>query len=87
MIDKADIVIDSKYGNNKYFMYEKKIIVKKDGEEYCIELPKTEKNIGFYDMYYSNNSLNVIVATRDCYDIRYVLDEERLVLLSKQLSK
>ena len=87
MDDKVKIVLNSNYRNSQYRMYEDKIIVKRNDEETYIGIPKIDRGIGFYDMYYANGCINVIVATRGNYDIRYVLDEERLKLVNEQLSK
>lgn len=88
MIDKkADVILNSKYKNIQYYMYSDKIIAKSNDTESYINLPQSNKVIGFYDMYYVKKYIQVIVATRGCYDIRYVLDEDELKLISKQLSK
>lgn len=87
MEEKADILLKSKYKNNQYYMYSDKIIIKNNNNEYCIRLPQIDKVIGFYDMYYINQKICVIIATRGSYDIRCILDEEELKLTSEQLSK
>ena len=40
-----------------------------------------------YDMYYVNNDLIVIIATRGNYDIRYELDEHSLNLKRNSIYK
>ena len=68
-------------------MFADKIVVKSTDDDVFIELPRNDKVVGFYDMYYVNECICVIVATRGAYDIRYVLDEEEYTLISEQLSK
>lgn len=89
MDDKAVIVLNSKYGNRQYRMYRNEIIVKENGENIniSIRLPQVDRVIEFYDMYYVNGEIAVIVATSGSYDIRYVLDEDKLMLTNEQLSK
>lgn len=83
----AEIIINSKYKNAQYHMYSNKILVKVMDETYFIELPHGDKFICFYDMYYAKDYINVIVATRGAYDMRYILDENKFELVSEQLSK
>lgn len=83
----AEIIINSKYKNAQYHMYNNKILVKHLDETYIIELPHGDKIICFYDMYYIKDNINVIVVTRGTYDMRYILDENKFELVSEQLSK
>lgn len=43
--------------------------------------------ICFYDVYYSDNKLNVIIATRINYDIACIIDEEEWKIASMHPSK
>ncbi len=87
MDKEAEIILKSKFNNNVYYMFNDMIIVENGKDVLCIELPRMSKGICFYDMYYSNECIYVIVATRGNYDIRYILQEETLMLVSQQLSK
>ena len=61
-------------------MQEKIIGASGEDKEYTIELPHKDNILCFYDMYYVNNNLIVIIAARGSYDIRYELDEQDLNL-------
>lgn len=74
------IVLKSKKNNYTYMMHEDIIIASSEDKEYTIDLPHKDNILCFYDMYYINNNLIVIVAARGSYDIRYELDEEALIL-------
>ena len=74
------IVLKSKKNNYTYMMHEDIIIASSEDKEYTIDLPHKDNILCFYDMYYINNNLIVIVAARGSYDIRYELDEEGLIL-------
>ncbi len=87
MDDKVKIVLNSIHKKRQYKMYDDKIIVKSNDEEICIEMPQMDKNIGFYDMYYSSGYIHVVVATRGNYDIRYILDEDKLKLINEHFTK
>lgn len=90
MDEKAIITIDSKYKNVQYHMYNDRIIVKSNNSnnnKCLIKLPLIDKVIGFYDMYYVSGYIHVIIATRGDYDIRYILNEDEMKLVDKQLSK
>lgn len=84
---EMDIVLNSRYKNIQYHMRSDKIIIQKDKGQSCINLPKADEGVCFYDMYYVGEYIQVIVATRRAYDIRYTLDEDKLELVFKQLSK
>ena len=77
--DRAKLV-KSKKNNYTYMMHEDIIIASSEDKEYTIDLPHKDNILCFYDMYYINNNLIVIVAARGSYDIRYELDEEGLIL-------
>lgn len=85
--EKPDIILESKEKSVKYYMYKNRIIVKSNNDDICIELPQVENVICFYDMYFVKECINVIIATRGSYDIRYILDENEIKLVSKKLSK
>lgn len=77
---KPEIIIDSKCKNTQYHMYRDKILVKDSDTTLCIELPRADKAVCFYNMYYVKDRIHVIVATKGVYDIRYILDEEKFEL-------
>ena len=74
------IVLKSKKNNYTYMMYQNIIVAIGEDKEYTIELPHKDNILCFYDMYYVNNNLIVIIAARGSYDIRYELDEQDLNL-------
>lgn len=80
VLKKVIIVLKSKKNNYTYMMHEDIIIASSEDKEYTIDLPHKDNILCFYDMYYINNNLIVIVAARGSYDIRYELDEEGLIL-------
>lgn len=84
---KTDIIIDSKYKNIQYHMYNDKIIIQENEKQSVIHLPQGDEVGCFYDMYYAGEYIQVVVATRRAYDIRYTLDEDALELVFKQLCK
>lgn len=88
--NEAKIVLQSEKNKNKYFLFPEKIIVciDKNGIYKTIVLPHNDdKVIGFYDMYYCKAQLYIVVATRGTYDLSYVLDEEKLELVTKGYCK
>lgn len=77
--------VDSCVNANCYYLTDEKIYVVKDDHIECeILLPKandiSDKIIRFRDMYYIDEELTVIIATRDFYDHSMILDEEKLIL-------
>lgn len=84
---EMDIVLNSRYKNIQYQMHSDKIIIQEDRGRSCINLPKADEVVCFHDMYYVGEYIQVIVATRRAYDIRYTLDEDKLELVSKKLCK
>ena len=85
--EQPKIRLDSQHKEVRYLMYDNNILVMRDNDELYIELPQGDNVICFYDMYYVKGSLQVIVATRSSYDIRYILDEDNFKLVAKHLSK
>lgn len=79
-MENETIVVKSKKNNYTYMMHENIIVASGDDKEYTIELPHKDNILCFYDMYYVNNDLIVIIAARGSYDIRYELDEQGLNL-------
>lgn len=77
------IVLNSRYKNIQYHMYSDKIIIQEDEGQSCINLPKADEVVYFCDIYYVGECIQVIVATRRAYDIRYTLDEDKLDCHSK----
>ena len=78
--------------SNCYYLTDEKIYVVKDDHIECeILLPKandiSDKIILFRDMYYIDEELTVIIATRDFYDHAMVLDEEKLILKNLRYTK
>lgn len=80
--------LKSQVNSNEYFLTGKKIIAI-DGDGMVIKkisLPVTkdfvtnERMKGFYDMYYDDNELLVVISMRDYYDKKAVLNEELLEL-------
>ena len=80
-LENETIVIKSKKNNYTYMMYQNIIVAIGEDKEYTIELPHKGNILCFYDMYYANNDLIVIIAARGSYDIRYKLDEQGLKLI------
>lgn len=80
--------IKSIYNEYIYYMTRKKIIITNSngGIVKKIDLPKTMDNVvnsrilEFYDMYYSNEELLVIIRMLDYYDCKSALNEELLEL-------
>ena len=79
-MENETIVVKSKKNNYTYMMHEKIIVASGEDKEYTIELPHKDNILCFYDMYYVNNDLIVIIAARGSYDLRYKLDEQSLNL-------
>ena len=79
-MENEAIIVKSKKNNYTYMMHENIIVASGEDKEYTIELPHKDNILCFYDMYYDNNDLIVIIATRGSYDIRYELDEQGLNL-------
>ena len=86
-MENETIIVKSKKNNSTYVMHENMIIVCGGDKEYTIELPKRNNILCFYDMYYTNSKLIVIIATSGSYDIRYELDETSLNLQEIAYSK
>ena len=79
-MENETVVVKSKKNNYTYMMHKNIIIASGKDKDYTIELPHKDNILCFYDMYYVNNDLIVIIATRGNYDIRYELDEHSLNL-------
>lgn len=75
-MENKTIVVKSRKNNYTYMMHENIIVASGADKEYTIELPHKDNFLCFYDMYYVNNDLIVIIAARGSYDIRYELDEQ-----------
>ena len=65
----------------------KEMKVVKGKAESTINLPESHDIICFSDMYYENGILSVFAATTACYDKRYCLDEDMLIIEEKGWSK
>ena len=79
-MENKTIVVKSRKNNYTYMMHENSIVAGGADKEYTIELPHKDNILCFYDMYYVDNDLVVIIAARGSYDIRYELDEQNLIL-------
>lgn len=86
-MENEPIILKSKLKKCTYTMHDDAIVVHFDDMTYNIELPKEGKNLSFYDMYYINDKLTVIIATSSSYDVRYELDEDNLKLQKIAYSK
>ncbi len=87
-LNHAEIVLKSKINSNCYYLFKNLIIIKKiNGCYKNIYLPQGNDVICFYDMYYMDDELKIIFATRNNYDLAGVLDEENLVITIKNLTK
>lgn len=84
----ADVILHSNINNNCYYLFKNKIVVETERNKYQeLLLPKDDKLICFYDIYYVKDDLKIIVASRDCYDRVFVLDEHNLSIMSVRLTK
>lgn len=77
-------IIKSLKNDNEYHMYEDRIEVRSRSRTVMLPLPEDKdryKNyICFTDIFYMGDELNVIVATRDNYDLRFPVDEDVIEL-------
>ena len=80
------IVLKSQINDNTYFLFSDRLVVNGKAES-TIDLPETYDIICFSDMYYENGILSVFAATTACYDKRYCLDEDMLIIEEKGWSK
>lgn len=79
--ERAELVLKSKYKLNSYYLFDDKIIVDKNNENYSeILLPNTNGVICFYDMYYASDGLRIIIATKNSYDLVGILNEDDLTI-------
>ena len=89
-LEQADIMLHSNINKNCYYLFKDKIIVETEMNKYQeILLPKDEddKIVCFYDIYYVKDRLQIIVASRDCYDRVFMLDEHNLSIMFVGLTK
>lgn len=82
---KADIVLKSKLNDNVYYMFSDEIFI--HGDNKSITIPLDSNAICFYDMYYVQDELFIVVSTNKDYDYLYVLDEKRMILQKRGLTK
>ena len=82
----AEIILESKKKNNTYYMYSDKIVVCGTINK-TIVLPSDNKIICFYDMYYIEDELFVVLCTDGDYDAVYIMDEEHLSICKKGFQK
>ncbi len=83
---KADLVLKSKRNNNVYYMFSDEIFIHCEKNK-SISIPVDKNIICFYDMYYVQEELFVVVSTNMDYDYIYVLDEEKKILQKRGLTK
>ena len=83
---EAELVLHSVKNGNVYYLFSDRIEIKGDIEG-CIELPHQDKARCFYDMYYVNDTLHVILNTYGIYDVDYILDENTTGLYRKGYTK
>ena len=89
-LEQADIMLHSNINENCYYLFKDKIIVETERNKYQeILLPKDEdgKIVCFYDIYYVKDRLQIIAASRDCYDRVFMLDEHNLSIMFVGLTK
>ncbi len=76
---KPNVVLKSQKNNNIYYMFSAEILIHCDNNK-IISITKGTNVVSFYNMYYEQDELIVVVSTKsDFYDI-YVLDEERKII-------
>lgn len=89
-MEQVKKVLESRMKPYKYVMYENivKVVDKEENEIKQFPLPSDIRNaICFHDMYYCLDHVALIVATRDCYDSRLLVDENKLEIVSGGFDK
>lgn len=87
-LEQADVILHSNINKNCYYLFKNRIIVETEKNKYQeLLLPKDDKLICFYDIYYAKDGLRIIVASRECYDRVFILDEHNLSVTSVRLTK
>ncbi len=88
ILDDAIIYIESKINENKYYMFEDKVVVVNQSEIVkSISKPNDNAIASFYDIYYIGNQLSVIFAAYRGYDLVYTLDETELTIQKRGFQK
>lgn len=89
-MEQVKKVLESRLKPYKYIMYENVVIVidKEETEIKQFSFPSNIRGaICFYDMYYCLDYIALIVATRDCYDYRLLVDENKLEIVNSGFDK
>ena len=76
--------VKSGKNNNVYHMFKDRIEVAYGSG--MTEIPLPLDYLTFYDLYYINNKLYVILVTGGPYDVRFELDEEKCELTGKAIT-
>ena len=84
-INNAKRIVKSKL---LYNLFDEQIIILRNNIILkTIHLPRNDKVVAFDDMYYADDGLRIIIATRDAYDLVGILNENELTLDIKGITK